>query len=99
MRLLYQGGLYWRKYFIVYKIIIDFLDLFFHLYLHLRFSSLSLFYRNVFEKITTLTLSTKKMKILFKRYLEFEKKYGDETSVEGVKRKAMEYVESKTALV
>lgn len=51
--------------------------------------------RHKFEQITTLNLSTKKMKVLFKRYLDFEKKYGDEKKVEGVKRKAMDYVESK----
>eukprot|EP00795_Rhopilema_esculentum_P012276 gene12276-2918_t len=51
--------------------------------------------RNVFEKVLTLNLSTKKVKFVFKRYLEFEKKHGDEKRVEGVKTKALEYVASK----
>ena len=55
-------------------------------------------HRAIFEKITTLNLSTKKMKILFKRYLEFEKKYGDDEKIEGVKRKAVDYVQSKAAV-
>ena len=38
------------------------------------------------------------MKILFKRYLEFEKKYGDDEKIEGVKRKAVDYVQSKAAV-
>ena len=38
------------------------------------------------------------MKLFFKRYLDFERKYGDAFSVENVKTKAMEYVESKAAL-
>ena len=65
------------------------------LYAISEFSLLDLYFRHKFEQITTLNLSTKKMKVLFKRYLDFEKKYGDEKKVEGVKRKAMEYVESK----
>ena len=38
------------------------------------------------------------MKLFFKRYLDFERKFGDAFSVENVKTKAMEYVESKAAL-
>eukprot|EP00794_Sanderia_malayensis_P005757 gene5757-6460_t len=51
--------------------------------------------RNTFERIITMNLSTKKMKFIFKRYLEFEKTYGDGKLVEGVKKKAMNFVESK----
>lgn len=43
-------------------------------------------------------MSSKKMKLFFKRYLDFERKHGDALSVEKVKTKAMEYVESKAAL-
>lgn len=39
------------------------------------------------------------MKFIFKRYLEFEKKYGDSKHVEGVKEKAMEFVEMKAAMM
>ena len=38
------------------------------------------------------------MKLFFKRYLDFERKYGDAFSVENVKTKAMEYVESNAGL-
>ena len=38
------------------------------------------------------------MKFFFKRYLDFERKFGDELSEEKVKTKAMEYVESKIAV-
>ena len=46
-----------------------------------------------------LTLSAKKMKFFFKRYLDFEKKYGTDSSVNDVKQKAVEYVEAKSAVV
>ena len=51
--------------------------------------------RALFERVTTLSLSSKKMKYFFKRYLEFEKTEGDDETVEHVKKKAREYVESK----
>ncbi|XP_019627856.1 PREDICTED: protein RRP5 homolog [Branchiostoma belcheri] len=51
--------------------------------------------RLAFDRVTALNLSTKNMKGFFKRYLEFEKKYGDEDTVSAVKRKAIEYVETK----
>ncbi|KAJ4970564.1 hypothetical protein NE237_003663 [Protea cynaroides] len=50
--------------------------------------------RALFERATSLSLPPKKMKFLFKKYLEYEKSNGDEERVEYVKRKAMEYVES-----
>ncbi|OVA06347.1 Ribosomal protein S1 [Macleaya cordata] len=53
--------------------------------------------RALFERATSLSLPPKKMKFLFKKYLEFEKSNGDEERVEFVKRKAMEYVESSLA--
>ena len=49
--------------------------------------------RTLFERATHVVLPPKKMKFLFKRYLDFEKKYGDAKRVEYVKKKAMEYVE------
>ncbi|KAL9983734.1 hypothetical protein ACROYT_G005955 [Oculina patagonica] len=54
--------------------------------------------RQIFERVIHINLSSKKMKLFFKRYLDFERKYGDAFSVENVKTKAMEYVESKAAL-
>ncbi|CAK9145936.1 unnamed protein product [Ilex paraguariensis] len=50
--------------------------------------------RALFERAVSLSLPPKKMKFLFKKYLEYEKSVGDEERIESVKRKAMEYVES-----
>ncbi|XP_010317858.1 rRNA biogenesis protein RRP5 [Solanum lycopersicum] len=50
--------------------------------------------RALFERAITLSLPPKKMKFLFKKYLEYEKMHGDDERMEVVKRKAMEYVES-----
>lgn len=49
--------------------------------------------RGLFERATHLVLPAKKMKFLFKRYLEYEKKHGDESTVQHVKKRAMEFVE------
>ncbi|KAI5068389.1 hypothetical protein GOP47_0016734 [Adiantum capillus-veneris] len=51
--------------------------------------------RALFERITSLELPPKKMKFLFKKYLEYEKSHGDEERVEYVKGKAMQYVETR----
>ncbi|XP_078180965.1 RIBOSOMAL RNA PROCESSING 5 isoform X4 [Carex rostrata] len=53
--------------------------------------------RALFERATSLILPAKKMKFLFKKYLDFEKSQGDEERIEHVKRKALEYVESSVA--
>ncbi|XP_072958510.1 rRNA biogenesis protein RRP5 isoform X2 [Typha angustifolia] len=50
--------------------------------------------RALFERATCLSLPPKKMKFLFKKYLEYEKTQGDEDRIEHVKSKALEYVES-----
>lgn len=50
--------------------------------------------RALFERATHLPLPPKKMKFLFRRYLEYEKEEGDDASVEHVKRRAMEFVEN-----
>jgi len=49
--------------------------------------------RALFERATHLTLPPKKMKFMFKRYLDYEKEHGDDAGVEHVKRRAMEFVE------
>ncbi|XP_077205715.1 protein RRP5 homolog [Paroedura picta] len=54
--------------------------------------------REVFERIIHLSLAPKKMKFFFKRYLEYEKKYGTADTVQAVKAAALEYVESKNSL-
>jgi len=51
--------------------------------------------RNIFERAVSLVMNSKKMKFLFKRYLDFEETYGNESTVEAVKKKALEYVENK----
>ena len=51
--------------------------------------------RALFERVTAMTLSSKKMKFFFKRYLEYEKTEGDEETVEHVMQRAREYIESK----
>ncbi|KAL1331713.1 hypothetical protein HN51_048962 [Arachis hypogaea] len=53
--------------------------------------------RALFERAITLSLPPKKMKFLFKKYLDYEKSQGDEERIESVKQKAMEYVENTLA--
>ncbi|XP_073261303.1 rRNA biogenesis protein RRP5 isoform X2 [Populus alba] len=53
--------------------------------------------RALFERAISLSLPPKKMKFLFKKYLEYEKSYGDEKQIESVKQKAMEYVQNTLA--
>ncbi|NWV74518.1 RRP5 protein, partial [Dasyornis broadbenti] len=54
--------------------------------------------RDVFERVIHLSLAPKKMKFFFKRYLDYERKFGTAESVLAVKRAALEYVESKSSL-
>lgn len=42
-----------------------------------------------------LSVSVKKIKFFFKRYLEYEKTHGTLQSVQAVKEKAIEFVEAK----
>ena len=49
------------------------------------------------ERAVHLKLSAKKMKLMFKRYLQFERQYGSPAGVEAVKDKARTYVETKLA--
>lgn len=49
--------------------------------------------RALFERATNLSLPPKKMKFLFKRYLDYEKQYGDDAGVAHVKKSAMEFVD------
>ena len=50
--------------------------------------------RRLFERVTALRLSSKKMKFFFKRYLAYARAAGDEELVEHVKEKARAWVES-----
>uniref|UniRef100_A0A665SY91 Protein RRP5 homolog n=1 Tax=Echeneis naucrates TaxID=173247 RepID=A0A665SY91_ECHNA len=51
--------------------------------------------RVLFDRVIHLSLSVKKIKFFFKRYLEYEKKHGTPQSIQSVKEKAMEFVEAK----
>jgi rRNA biogenesis protein RRP5 len=51
--------------------------------------------RNVFESTILLNLQPKKMKVFFKKYVEFETTHGDQQKVDRVRKRALEYVESK----
>eukprot|EP01016_Furgasonia_blochmanni_P011064 TRINITY_DN1486_c0_g2_i17.p1 TRINITY_DN1486_c0_g2~~TRINITY_DN1486_c0_g2_i17.p1 ORF type:complete len:259 (+),score=60.38 TRINITY_DN1486_c0_g2_i17:2-778(+) len=50
--------------------------------------------RNLFERCITLNLKAKKMKFFFKRYLQYEFAHGTPETVDEVKRKAEEWVNS-----
>ncbi|XP_053927644.1 protein RRP5 homolog [Cuculus canorus] len=54
--------------------------------------------RDIFERVIHLSLAPKKMKFFFKRYLDYEKKFGTTETVLAVKRAALEYVETKSSL-
>uniref|UniRef100_A0A8C7E3R8 Protein RRP5 homolog n=1 Tax=Naja naja TaxID=35670 RepID=A0A8C7E3R8_NAJNA len=54
--------------------------------------------RDIFERVIHLNLTAKKMKFFFKRYLEYEKKYGTVETTQAVKAAALEYVKSKNSL-
>lgn len=51
--------------------------------------------RNIFERAASLNLSSKKMRGIFKKFLQFEKQKGDEASVDHVKQLATQYLKSK----
>ncbi|XP_031720539.1 protein RRP5 homolog isoform X1 [Anarrhichthys ocellatus] len=51
--------------------------------------------RALFDRVIHLSVSVKKIKFFFKRYLEYEKKHGTPQSIQAVKEKAMEFVEDK----
>ncbi|KAM9314482.1 protein RRP5 homolog [Pholidichthys leucotaenia] len=53
--------------------------------------------REHFDRVIHLSVSVKKIKFFFKRYLEYEKKHGTPQSIQAVKEKAIEFVEAKTA--
>lgn len=50
--------------------------------------------RSLFERATHMSLPPKKMKFLFKRYLDYEKVHGTAAGVDHVKQAAREYVEA-----
>ncbi|OCT57170.1 protein RRP5 homolog [Xenopus laevis] len=54
--------------------------------------------RDIFERVIHLSLAAKKIKFFFKRYLKYEKKHGSTESVQAMKEKALQYVESQSSL-
>ena len=50
--------------------------------------------RHLYTRIVHLKLSSKKAKFFFKKFLEFEKQYGDQLTIQQVKDLAQKYVES-----
>ena len=53
--------------------------------------------RKLFERAVTLKLKAFKMKFFFKRWLDFEQRFGTDDGVEDVKARAIAYVESISA--
>lgn len=50
--------------------------------------------RALFERLIKLEMKPNKMKSIFKKYLLYEETYGSEESVNAIKEKALEYVET-----
>ncbi|KAG7581622.1 S1 domain [Arabidopsis suecica] len=53
--------------------------------------------RSLFERAISLSLPPKKMKFLFKKFLEYERSVGDNERAEYVKQRALEYAKSTLA--
>jgi len=53
------------------------------------------FGRELYERMVGLNLQPKKMKAIFKRYMEFETIHGNQQGVDKVRKQALAYVESK----
>ncbi|KAI8371887.1 hypothetical protein BD560DRAFT_351467 [Blakeslea trispora] len=52
--------------------------------------------RRLFERVSSMKFSSKKMKFLFKKWIQFEKTHGSEDEIERVREKALAYVESRS---
>ncbi|XP_076815143.1 protein RRP5 homolog [Clavelina lepadiformis] len=53
--------------------------------------------REVFGRIININFSSKKMRSFFKRFVEFESKYGSESTIADAKQKALDYIEIETS--
>ncbi|CAA0842788.1 Unknown protein [Striga hermonthica] len=62
----------------------------------IRFGDVDLI-RALFERAISLSLPPRKMKFLFKKYLEYEKSIGDEERIKSVMNKAMAYADNTLA--
>ena len=63
------------------------------MYVQFTKTALNLKRRRLFQRVTSIKFSSKKMKFIFKKWLMFEKAHGTEDDVEEVKNKAKDYVE------
>lgn len=50
--------------------------------------------QRLFERVTSMKFSSKKMKFLFKKWLQYEKDHGSADDAERVKERTLAYVES-----
>lgn len=50
------------------------------------------FHRQVMERMTSQKLPARKMKVLYKKWIEVEEKIGDEEHVESVRKRALEFI-------
>ena len=51
--------------------------------------------RNLFERIIHMQIPAKRMKVIFKKYMDYEVEHGDNNTIEEVKKKALDFVTSK----
>lgn len=54
--------------------------------------------REILERMIQLNLPPKKMKFIFKKYMDFETNNGDQFKVDRIRKKALDYVESKVGV-
>ena len=52
-----------------------------------------LFDRQVMERMTSQKLPARKMKVLFKKWIEVEEKIGDQEQVDKIRQRAMAFIE------
>ena len=55
--------------------------------------------RSVFERVVNMGLALKKVNPIFKKYIEFEQIYGTESTVNRVKQRIVDYVETNQMLL
>lgn len=52
--------------------------------------------RELFERVTGLALPAKKMQFIFKKFIEFEEKNGNSQTVDDIRKKAIQFIESSS---
>lgn len=56
------------------------------------------FFRNILERAVVQSIPLRKMRTIFKKYLEFEERFGNDANVQRVKQLAMDYVKKNENL-